>query len=60
MEIIQKKATTVAEEMCPVDLLERPKTSLLNYLLSRFVMEARRLDRKPYPPTTISNMLAGL
>ena len=44
----RNKATTVVEEMCPVDLLEHPKTSLLNYWLSRFVMEAGRVDGKPY------------
>ena len=32
----------------------------LNYWLSRFVVEVRREDRKPYPPASITNILAGL
>ena len=32
----------------------------INYWLSRFVLEACREDGQPYPPTSISNLLAGL
>ena len=33
---------------------------LLNRWLSRFVVECRREDGKPYPPSSITNILAGL
>lgn len=47
-------------EKCPVDLLEKPSAEALNRWLPRFVVEARREDGNPYPPSTISNLLAGL
>ena len=56
----RNKATTVTKDMCPEDLTECRKPSLLNHWLSQFVMEARKEDGKLYPPTTISNILAAL
>ena len=32
----------------------------LNYWLSRFVVEVRRVDQQLYPPSGIANILAGL
>ena len=46
--------------ICPSDLLEHPDVQLLNFWLSRFVVEARREDGKPYPASTIQNIMAGL
>ena len=46
--------------MCRSNLLQCPVQVSLNYWLSRFVVEARREDGQPYPPTSISNLLAGL
>ena len=37
-----------------------PVPSDLNYWLSRFVVEARHANGQPYPPSSISNLLAGL
>ena len=45
---------------CPSDLLEHPAAETLNLWLARFVVEARRADGDPYPPTTIVNLLSGL
>ena len=41
----------VATEKCPNDLLERPDVGNLNHWLSRFVVECRQEDGKPYPCT---------
>ena len=49
-----------AAEQCPETLLEKPIAEPLNYWLSRFVVEVRREDGNPYPPSSISNNLAGL
>ena len=46
--------------ICPVDLLEANNAELLNFCLSRFVVEARREDGKSYPPATIHNLLSGI
>ena len=46
--------------ICPVDLLETKNAELLNFWLSRFVVEARREDGKSYPPATIDNLLSGI
>ena len=45
---------------CPSDCLERPADETLNLWLARFVVESRRADGYPYPPTTITNLLSGL
>ena len=47
-------------ERCPDDLLENADIEKLNYWLSRFVAEVRRVDGKPYPPRSISQLLAAL
>ena len=49
-----------SSEECPSDLLEKPTADSLNRWLPRFVVEARREDGKPYPFSSISNLLAGL
>ena len=56
----RNRATSDDGEMCPSNLLQCPVQVSLNYWLSRFVVEARREDGQPYPPTSISNLLAGL
>ena len=50
----------LSPEQFPEDLLKEPKAVLLNYWLSRFVLEARCKDGKPYPLATINNLLSGL
>ena len=47
-------------EQCPENLLREPNAELLNFWLSRFVVEVRREDGKPYPPATINGILSGL
>ena len=47
-------------EQCPDNLLLEPCMEQLNYCLSRFVVEARREDGMPYPPLSISNILAEI
>ena len=49
-----------AEEKCPDDLFSDCNVQKLNYWLSRLVVEVRREDGKPYPASSISNVLAGL
>ena len=44
-------------EQCPENLLEKPT---VDRWLSRFVIDVRREDGKPYPPALINNILAGL
>ena len=41
-------------EQCPENLLEQPAVDRLNYCLSRFVVDVRREDGKPYPPASIT------
>ena len=53
------RSETRVLEQCPKNLLKEPNAELLNYWLSRFVVEARREDSEPYPPTLI-NILSGL
>ena len=50
----------VATDKCPDNLLESPDIHNLNRWLSRLVVECRREDGAPYPPSSISNILAGL
>ena len=47
-------------EKCPTNLLEKAGPVNLNHWLSYFVVEARREDSKPYPATTLYQLLAGL
>ena len=47
-------------DQCPSDLLERPSAEKLNYWLSRFVVECRRVDGQTYPSSTLYQLLAGL
>ena len=49
-----------SQGQCPENLLVEPSIQQLNYWLSRFVVEVRREDGKPYPASSISNILAGL
>ena len=56
----QRNAKARVEEQCPDDLLENPDALRLNRWLSRFVVECRREDGNPYPPSSICNILAGL
>ena len=54
------EAAKMPDEKCLLKLLEEPKPRSLNCWLSRFVLELRRADGNPYPPSSISNILAGL
>ena len=56
----ERNADVVEEERILFDLLECPQTEALNFWLSRFVVEARRQDGKPYPGSTLLNLLSGL
>ena len=56
----RNRATSDDGEMCPSNLLQYPVQVSLNYWLLRFVVDARREDGQPYPPTSVSNFLAGL
>ena len=56
----RNRATSDDGEMCPSNLLQCPVQVSLNYWLLRFVVEARREDGQPYPPMSVSNLLAGL
>ena len=49
-----------SSEECSSDLLAKPTADSLNRWLLRFMVEARGEDGKPYPPSSISNLLAGL
>ena len=51
----RNRATSDDGEMCPSNLLQYPVQVSLNYWLSRFVVDARREDGQPYPPTSVSN-----
>ncbi len=53
-------ATKDSAEQCPTNLLEQPTSESLNHWLARFVTETRREDGKPYPPSSINGLLAGL
>ena len=41
-------------------LIEEPQVDLFNFWLSCFVMEVRHEDGKPYPQSSINNILTGL
>ena len=47
-------------EQCPENLVTEPTAEYLNYWLSRFVVEIRREDGKPYAPASINNILSAL
>ena len=51
---------TAEEEKCPADLFADCNVKTLNYWLSWFVVDVRWEDGKPYPASSISNILAGL
>ena len=55
-----RNLVTYTQDQCPSTLLEEPRSDLLNYWLSRFVVEIRREDRQAYPPSSLNNILAGL
>ena len=44
-------------DQCPSDLLERPSAEKLNYWLSYFVVECRRVDGQPYLSSTLYQLL---
>ena len=46
-------------DKCPDDLLECPDVGSLNRWLSRFVVECRREDGNPYPPSSITKSYAS-
>ena len=56
----RERNATATGEQCPLELLEKPDAHSLKYWLSHFVVEMRRADGDPYPPSTISNVLAGI
>ena len=56
----RESRNAASEEQCPDNLLVKPNVQQLNYWLSRFVVEGCREDGKPYPSSSISNILAGL
>ena len=56
----QNERNRVSADKCPENLLEMPNVGNLNRWLARFVVECRREDGKPYPPSSITNLLAGL
>ena len=56
----ERNADVVEEERIPFDLLECPQTEALNFWLSQFALEARRQDGKPYPGSTLLNLLSSL
>ena len=51
---------TSPEERVPEKLLEDGNAELLNLWLARFVVEIRRADGEPYPPSSINSILSGL
>ena len=51
---------TSPEERVPEKLLEDGNAELLNLWLARFVVEIRRADGEPYPPSSINGILSGL
>ena len=55
-----RNLVTSTQDQCPSTLLEEPRSDLLNYWLSRFVVDIRREDRQAYPPSSLNNILAGL
>ena len=59
-EQLRDQRNEKSSEECPSDLLEKPTADSLNCWLLRFVVEARRENGKPYPPSSISDLLAGL
>ena len=54
------KRNKTAREKCPLTPLEEPDAHALSCWLSRFVVEVRRADGRPYSPTSISNILGPL
>ena len=49
-----------SKEKCPETLLEDMAPDNLNKWLSIFVAETNKINGKPYPPTVIQLLLAGL
>ena len=47
-------------DKCPENLLEEMEPSHLNKWLSIFIAETRKVNEKPYPPTSLHLLLSGL
>ena len=61
MNVFESWRSTRNGENCPAHLLTKQCTvKELSDWLCRFVVEARRSDGKPYPSTTLYQLLAGL
>ena len=56
----ERNALSNNVEKCPTNLLENPDPVKLNYWFSYFVVEARQEDGKPYPATSLYQLLARL
>ena len=56
----ERNKQSATGDICPLDLLEKPEAEKLNFWLSRFDVEARHKDGKPYPARTLYLLLAGL
>ena len=60
---IEQRNKTGPEETCREDFLEMNHAGDIPYLerwLCRFVVEARKQDGQPYPPSSLQNLLSGI
>ena len=48
------------DDEIPEDILESMNPQVLNKWLSVFIVEARKVNCEPYPPTTLHNILSGI
>ena len=61
LSVFQKwKSSCAGDKKCPENILEQPDPVTLNFWLPCFIAKVRRLDRKPYPPKTIHQLMCGL
>ena len=47
-------------DQIPEDILENMDPQALNKWLSVFIVEARKVNGEPYPPTALHNILSGI
>ena len=60
---IDQRRQLSPEDACPEDFLESRHSEDVDALqkwLCRFVVEARKQDGEPYPPTSLQNLLSGI
>ena len=58
--LVEERNLKASDDPVPLDLLEKPDADKLCMYMRLFVLEARKEDGQPYPPSTLRGLLSGL